>query len=38
MDLQMPKLDGYETTKIIRNLEDKDKANIPIIALTAFAQ
>ena len=38
MDLQMPLLNGYETTKIIRNLPDKTKANIPIIALTAFAQ
>ncbi len=38
MDLQMPVLDGYETTKIIRNLPNNTKANTPIIALTAFAQ
>ncbi len=38
MDLQMPELNGYETTKIVRNLPDKNKASIPIIALTAFAQ
>lgn len=38
MDLQMPVLDGYETTRIIRNLTNKNKANTPIIALTAFAQ
>lgn len=38
MDLQMPILDGYKTTTRIRNLSDKEKANIPIIALTAFAQ
>lgn len=38
MDLQMPILNGYETTKIIRKLADESKANIPIIALTAFAQ
>ncbi|MFT5846984.1 MAG: PAS domain S-box-containing protein [Psychroserpens sp.] len=38
MDLQMPELNGYQTAKIIRNLEDKTKANLPIIALTAFAQ
>lgn len=38
MDLQMPVLDGYKTTRVIRNLEDDIKSNIPIIALTAFAQ
>ena len=38
MDLQMPILNGYETTKIIRGLDDPLKANVPIIALTAFAQ
>lgn len=38
MDLQMPLLDGYQTTKVIRNLPDANKASIPIIALTAFAQ
>lgn len=38
MDLQMPELDGYETTKIIRRLPDQKIANTPIIALTAYAQ
>jgi CheY-like chemotaxis protein len=38
MDLQMPKLNGYETTKIIRKSKNNTKSNIPIIALTAFAQ
>ncbi|WP_303316182.1 response regulator [Flavivirga abyssicola] len=38
MDLQMPKINGYQAAKIIRKSEDKSKANIPIIALTAFAQ
>lgn len=38
MDLQMPLLNGYETTKAIRKLSDESKANIPIVALTAFAQ
>lgn len=38
MDLQMPILNGYEATKMIRNLPDQSKSSIPIIALTAFAQ
>jgi len=38
MDLQMPLLNGYETTKIIRNFADPVIANIPIVALTACAQ
>ncbi|AUP78276.1 PAS domain-containing sensor histidine kinase [Flavivirga eckloniae] len=38
MDLQMPKVNGYQATKIIRKYQDKNKANVPIIALTAFAQ
>jgi signal transduction histidine kinase/CheY-like chemotaxis protein len=37
MDIQMPKMDGYEAAKQIRALEDKDKANIPIVAVTANA-
>ena len=37
MDIQMPKTDGYEATKQIRALEDKKKADIPIIAVTANA-
>ncbi len=38
MDLQMPKINGYQAAKIIRKSEDKNKASVPIIALTAFAQ
>lgn len=34
MDLQMPELDGYETTRIIRKM-DGDKGEIPIVAMTA---
>lgn len=37
MDLQMPKMDGYEATRQIRGLEDKSKSTIPVIALTAAA-
>jgi len=35
MDIHMPLLDGYETTLKIRELPDKDKSSVPIIALTA---
>ena len=37
MDVQMPKMNGYEATKRIRAMRDKVKANIPIIAMTANA-
>ena len=37
MDIQMPYLDGYMTTKKIRNLENETRANIPIIAMSANA-
>ena len=38
MDVQMPELDGLETTRIIRNSRDfLNLRDIPIIALTAYA-
>ena len=37
MDIQMPNMDGYKATQVIRRFEDKAKANIPIIAMTANA-
>lgn len=35
MDIQMPNMDGYQATWCIRHLNDKKKAAIPIIAMTA---
>ena len=37
MDVEMPVMDGFETTEKIRSRTDKNK-NIPIVALTANAQ
>ena len=37
MDIQMPKMNGYKATQAIRRLPDKDKACIPIVAMTANA-
>ena len=37
MDVQMPVMNGIEATKIIRELPDAKKANIPIVAMTANA-
>lgn len=37
MDIQMPFMNGYEACKEIRKMEDTQKANIPIIAMTANA-
>jgi len=37
MDIQMPTMDGYAATQVIRSFDDKELANIPIIAMTANA-
>ena len=37
MDIQMPNMDGYKATQEIRRLPDRNKACIPIIAMTANA-
>ena len=37
MDVQMPVMNGYDATKVIRRMDDPQKANIPIVAMTANA-
>ncbi|MBC9785185.1 response regulator [Heliobacterium chlorum] len=37
MDCQMPELDGFDTTRIIRETESKTRRHLPIIAMTAMA-
>ncbi len=37
MDIQMPVMNGYEAAAAIRALDDKKKAAIPIVAMTANA-
>lgn len=37
MDIQMPNMNGYSATQAIRAFEDRQKASIPILAMTANA-
>lgn len=37
MDVQMPIMNGYDAARAIRQLQDAEKANIPILAMTANA-
>ena len=37
MDIQMPVMDGYSATKMIRGMSDEKKRAVPIIAMTANA-
>jgi len=37
MDIQMPNMDGYRAAQAIRAFEDREKASVPILALTANA-
>ena len=37
MDVQMPEMDGYQTTAAIRKREKQTGAHVPIIAITGFA-
>jgi len=37
MDVQMPEMDGFEATRIIRREEESSGSHIPIVAMTAHA-
>jgi two-component system, cell cycle response regulator DivK len=38
MDINMPQMDGMACAKTIRGLQDKKKANVPIVAITGNAK
>ncbi len=37
MDVKMPVMDGFEATRAIRKMDDLEKRNVPVIAVTANA-
>ncbi len=38
LDINMPVMDGMESVKAIRALADKDKAKVPVVAITGNAR
>ncbi|WP_367914554.1 response regulator [Leadbetterella sp. DM7] len=38
LDINMPVMDGMESVKAIRALADKDKARVPVVAITGNAR
>jgi CheY-like chemotaxis protein len=37
MDVQMPRMDGFEATAAIRRLDKMNRAHVPVVAMTAHA-
>ena len=37
MDISMPKMDGYQATRLIRGIQEEDGRRVPIVGVTAHA-